>query len=216
MTPKRAITTTGTDTSRARQLSALRSRGLAKAPIIPPARPAGAVRADLSVGGAGGTEVTSRPSAGRTAPRPVRPPESIVGRRPDPRPMDLVEEFEIPVPGEWSELRISSNDRLDKFEKAKRTKAWREEAGRVASREWLFPKPHPFARLVVWYRFPDNTRREVANLQPTSKAIVDGLVDAGVLVDDRDEFADGPDNRREYPNGPYRVTVQVWTPADPS
>jgi hypothetical protein len=110
---------------------------------------------------------------------------------------------------DWQESRISANDRYGHFEKAKRTKRWRK-AGKLAARDVL-PEPLPWARLVVLYRFPDNLRRETSNLQPTSKAIVDGLVDAGVLVDDRDECCDGPDNRRAWPNGPHEVVVQVWT-----
>lgn len=66
------------------------------------------------------------------------------------------------------------------------------------------------ARIEIWYRFPDNRRREVANLQPTSKAIVDGLVDAGLLPDDQDEHCVGPDNRRLWPNGPHEVLVRVY------
>jgi len=124
--------------------------------------------------------------------------------------------FEFPVDlgllPDWRDARISANDRYGHHEKAKRTKAWREAAALAG---WS-GEPLPWARLVVWYRFPDNQRRETSNLQPTSKAIVDGLVDVGVLLDDRDEMADGPDNRREWPNGQHAVTVQVWTPAETS
>lgn len=215
--PKAAMKTTRDDTPRGRQLEAMRKRGLAKAPIVAPAKPGAGLSADLSPGRPRGAGRASKPGDGRTAPRPVRPAESIDGLNPDPRRLVLVEEFRVEIPGPWQETRISSNDRLDKFEKARREKLWRRASGLASPASLVEPylvEPYPFARLVVWYRFPSNIRREVSNLQPTSKNIVDGLVDAGLLVDDRDEFVDGPDNRREYPNGPHRVTVQVWTPAD--
>jgi crossover junction endodeoxyribonuclease RusA len=38
-------------------------------------------------------------------------------------------------------------------------------------------------------------RYDTNNFAPTTKAIVDGLVDAGVLVDDSTEWVIGPDHR---------------------
>lgn len=103
---------------------------------------------------------------------------------------------------------INANDRPHYHAKAKLTKAWRQ-AACVAVRAGFHPYRFELARVVVYYRFPNNRRREVSNLQPTSKAIVDGLVDALLLVDDDDKHVIGPDNRREYPNGPARVTVTI-------
>jgi hypothetical protein len=123
----------------------------------------------------------------------------------------MVAEFGVDIPGEWLDVRISANDRLDKRAEAKRVKLWRTAGAAAAGAAWS-AGPLPWARLIVRYRFPDYIRRETANLQPTSKAIVDGLVDAGLLLDDRDEFVDGPDNRRAWPNGQHAVVVQVWTP----
>jgi len=61
----------------------------------------------------------------------------------------------------------------------------------------------------IWalFRFPDNRRRDTANLYPTVKALVDGLVDEHRLVGDHDGVLDGPWLRREYPNGPLRITL---------
>ena len=106
----------------------------------------------------------------------------------------------------WTKTKISMNDRLYVHEKAKRTKWWRLAAARagrgVEQVEW--------ARVMVFFRFPTNHRREVNNLMPTSKAIVDGLVDAGIFPDDNDKFLVGPDNRREPINGSHRVLVRIY------
>ena len=45
------------------------------------------------------------------------------------------------------------------------------------------------------YEPPDRRRRDPANLYPSFKACVDGLVDAGVLPDDDAAHLDGPDMR---------------------
>lgn len=104
---------------------------------------------------------------------------------------------------------INANDRLHHHAKAKLTKAWRD----LAHDHAAYPADHGVryerARVVVTYRLANNRRREVSNLQPTSKAILDGIVDSGLLVDDDDSHCIGPDNRREYPNGPPRVTVTI-------
>jgi crossover junction endodeoxyribonuclease RusA len=103
---------------------------------------------------------------------------------------------------------INLNDRLHHHVKARLTKAWRE-AARDAILTGFHPDHYTRARIVVAYRFPNNRRREVANLQPTSKAIVDGLVDANLLPDDSDNEVVGPDNRRHVPNGSPLVTVTI-------
>lgn len=115
----------------------------------------------------------------------------------------------------WASWRMSMNDRYATVrvgrkeiqpEKIKRTQFWRARAHRAAANvpavEW--------ARVCIFYRFPTNHRREVANLQPTSKAIVDGMVDAGVFPDDNDNHVVGPDNRREPVNGPHQVIVRIY------
>lgn len=51
------------------------------------------------------------------------------------------------------------------------------------------------ARIEMWLTFPDHRRRDVGNLAPTAKALVDGLVDAGLLPDDDWRHLVGPDLR---------------------
>lgn len=125
------------------------------------------------------------------------------------QPKDLVEEFTIPVTEtQWREYHLSANQRLYHKERNKKTQWWRQIAA-IHCRNLRIPAMQQ-ARIEIWFRFPNNFRREVANLQPTSKAIVDGLIDAGLLPDDRDEFCVGPDNRRTWPNGPHEVVVRVF------
>nr|WP_303769103.1 hypothetical protein [Schaalia odontolytica] len=40
--------------------------------------------------------------------------------------------------------------------------------------------------------YPDRRRRDRHNLAPTIKAMLDGLIDAGLLPDDADRYLDGP------------------------
>lgn len=108
---------------------------------------------------------------------------------------------------------INANSRLHHHAKAKLTRIWRA-AAKEAAHE-LGPIHFERAHIVISYRFPTNHRREVSNLQPTSKAICDGLVDARVVPDDSDDYVTGPDNRRERPNGPLRVTITI-TSEDPA
>lgn len=65
------------------------------------------------------------------------------------------------------------------------------------------------AQITAWVAWPDRRRRDVHNLMPTLKALVDGLVDAGVLPDDSDRHLVGPDPRAS--GGPSRQ----WDPRFP-
>lgn len=88
---------------------------------------------------------------------------------------------------------INANDRLHRQEAARRTKAIRAAAKRQALDDLI---PHlDRAHIVFEYLPPDNRRRDSANWQPSAKAAVDGLVDAGVLDDDDHTRVTGPDPR---------------------
>jgi crossover junction endodeoxyribonuclease RusA len=105
---------------------------------------------------------------------------------------------------------INANGRLHHHAKAKLTKAWRE-AAYVAATARTFDS----AYITCAIRFPNNIRRDVGNYYPTAKAIVDGLVDAGMLPDDNDTHLVGPDMRRHIPNGTPLVTITI-TPLEDS
>lgn len=68
-------------------------------------------------------------------------------------------------------------------------------------------------RIIVTYGWTGPGRvRDSGNLQPTSKALVDGLVDAGIFPDDNDKWVVGPDNRfgdRSDRNGLVKITIEL-------
>lgn len=103
---------------------------------------------------------------------------------------------------------INANQRLHHHAKAKLTKAWRQAACEAVVTGFN-PDHYDRAHITVAIRFPTNHRRDVGNLYPTAKAIVDGLVDANLLADDDDTRVLGPDLRRHIPNGSPLVTVTI-------
>lgn len=111
-------------------------------------------------------------------------------------------ELTIPAPCDW----INANQRLHWAEKARRTKAWRTAAhyiaGAVPRRQRIFTTP---VHIVCTVHKTRNGRFDVSNLAPTSKALVDGLVDAGVIPDDSNQWVTGPDMRA----GEKRTTPAV-------
>ena len=69
------------------------------------------------------------------------------------------------------------------------------------------------SRVVITYGWTGPGRvRDAGNLQPTSKALVDGLVDAGVFPDDNDAWVEGPDNRfgeKSDRPGLVKITIRI-------
>lgn len=111
--------------------------------------------------------------------------------------------LELPA---WKKYRISANDRDARPVTAEKVKFWKT-LGTLAARAGRAPKLSR-GRVMVVFRFPDGTfTREVSNLQPTVKAIVDGLVVHGVFPDDNDKIVFGQDARRDPALGPLRVLV---------
>jgi hypothetical protein len=104
---------------------------------------------------------------------------------------------------------LNANDSLHFQAKGKLTKQWRR-AAELAVNALFEPYHYTRARVICTIRFPDNRRRDVGNWYPTAKACLDGIVDSQLLLfDDSDKYVVGPDMRREYPNGPARVTVTI-------
>lgn len=88
---------------------------------------------------------------------------------------------------------ITENQRLHWRVKALRTKAWRTATAWRARADKL-----PALRgadVVCELRFATRRRRDPNNWAPTAKACIDGLVDAGVFIDDDSTRVTGPDMR---------------------
>lgn len=68
------------------------------------------------------------------------------------------------------------------------TKAWREATWAAAVQIPARDRKRPASWVTVVLPVPDRRRRDPHNLTPTLKAIVDGLVDAGLWPDDTPEF----------------------------
>lgn len=88
---------------------------------------------------------------------------------------------------------ISSNQRLHYYIRNSLTQSWRQAAFVYARAAKL--RPLQRAHIAMTIGFPDGRRRDINNYQPTAKAIVDGLVDYGLLPDDNDHHLVGPDLR---------------------
>lgn len=103
--------------------------------------------------------------------------------------------------GPW----LNSNDRLHRQLEAKITKAWREKA--AASAKGIPPFAPP-VHIIAHIFKPRGGRYDPNNLAPTTKAIVDGLVDAGLLADDSTEYIMGPDHRHGG-KGPAEIVLEI-------
>lgn len=115
----------------------------------------------------------------------------------------------IPAPCDF----INSNQRLHPQAKAKLTRQWREAARKAA--QGTGPQPTP-AHLIAYITKPRGGRWDPNNWAGTSKACVDGLVDAGVFPDDSWDLIIGPDHRRAG-TGPAQLTITItpWTGEQP-
>lgn len=96
--------------------------------------------------------------------------------------------IDIPAPCQF----INSNQRLHRMAQAKLTKIWRQASAAAAHGHPTFTgRVHITAHIFK----PRAGRYDTNNLAPTTKAIVDGLVDAGLLLDDSTRYVIGPDHR---------------------
>ena len=80
---------------------------------------------------------------------------------------------------------LNANDRIHYKQRARRTERLRTEAFRVVGKH---PMTFGKVQIVCIFRAPDNRRRDTANLYPSYKACLDGIVDAGVIQDDNDKY----------------------------
>ena len=93
----------------------------------------------------------------------------------------------IPAPAKW----LNSNDRMHWRPKAKLTKTWRQ-AAHVYARQAKLPKGLTRVRIDAQVHKTTPNRYDAMNLYPTLKAVVDGLVDYGLVADDNNDQVTGP------------------------
>ena len=89
---------------------------------------------------------------------------------------------------------LTLNKSLHWAERARRTKVLRR-LGAWQARALQLPKMER-ARIIAWIQYPTARRADPHNASPTIKALIDGLIDYGVLPDDNSEHLEGPDPRR--------------------
>lgn len=116
---------------------------------------------------------------------------------------------EVPA-GEW----LTSNGRYHWASRARRTRKLRTRAALAARAARPRIPPMVRASITVHVHGRTRARTDPANAYPTIKAVVDGLVDAGVLPDDDAAHLDGPDMRLGDPDpampaGHHRLTVDI-------
>lgn len=99
----------------------------------------------------------------------------------------------IPAPAPWLNL----NTRADRRGRTADRRAWRN-AGKIWAHNQHLPKLHR-AQILVTLHFTDRRRRDPHNYMSTVKALVDGLVDYGLLPDDSSQYLIGPDLRMGEP-----------------
>ena len=103
---------------------------------------------------------------------------------------------------------INMNQRLHWAPKAERTRQWRIIARHVAENKGL-PKQLDHVRIIAHVHRTDNRSYDCHNYLPTAKAIVDGLVDYGLLPDDNNDHLEGPDMRRGQKHAQPGITITI-------
>lgn len=120
----------------------------------------------------------------------------------------ILVDFNVP-----DDLWLSANQRLHWAPKAQRTKALRV-LGRANARTLQVP-PLGTSHVAAFIGYPRNGKADPANAAPTVKALIDGLVDAGVWPDDDSTHVIGPTYLRGNKCDPNTHTVRlVLTPQE--
>lgn len=122
--------------------------------------------------------------------------------------------LEILVPaGEW----LSANDHRRRWDRAARAKALRARGGWLARAQGIRPVDG-LVRIVATIHGRTEVRSDPNNCADTTKPLIDGLRDAGVLVDDDHLHVIGPDHRWGKPDHAMRqgshVVVLTITPEE--
>ena len=102
-------------------------------------------------------------------------------------------------------LWLSANDRMHWAEKARRTKALRQ----IGAWADDLPTGLGATHVAAFIGYPRNGKADPANAAPTVKALIDGMVDAGVWPDDDSTHVLGPTYLRDpkTTDGTYSVRL---------
>lgn len=100
---------------------------------------------------------------------------------------------------------LTANQRIHHMAKARTSRQWRDTAAWRAFQDLRGVRVER-ARVVCELRFDKTRRRDPGNWAPTAKAVLDGLVDAGVFPDDDETHVTGPD-MRIGPSQPNEVLI---------
>lgn len=87
----------------------------------------------------------------------------------------------------WARPLLSLNDRPHPLRRAECVKTMRETAHILAKANNL-PRDKTHVIVTLFWRPPDNRRRDAENPIPVLKALCDGLVDYGLVPDDTPDF----------------------------
>lgn len=113
----------------------------------------------------------------------------------------------IDVPeGAW----LSSNDRRH-WADVKRRRALLRAMGKSAAIKACL-EPVQRAAITAYIQYATGGRADPNNAQDTTKPIIDGMVDAGIFVDDSSDYIIGPDHRRDTGRAPkhwHRVRLVI-------
>lgn len=113
--------------------------------------------------------------------------------------------FDVPA-----EHWLSANQRLHWAPKAKRTRALRDLAYYTTIDAPI--DRQGVSHVAAFIGYPRNGKADPANAAPTIKALIDGLVDAGVWPDDDSTWVIGPTYLRDPKSGQagiYRVRLVI-------
>jgi crossover junction endodeoxyribonuclease RusA len=139
-------------------------------------------------------------------PMPTWDPGSKPRTKPDGTRTKPREPGHLP-PSAMKRVFLNANHRVHYQTKSAIVRAWRHAAKTAAQRAF-----HGYRferiRLVAEFSKTRGGRYDAANLSPVAKAICDGLVDAGLVEDDSNEYVVGPDCRPGPPE-PLRPGVYL-------
>ena len=113
---------------------------------------------------------------------------------------------QIPAPCDWITLNGGHGNR---YAKARQTKTWRQAAAWHARTAHLPVMPGLVRIVATIHRDHNRGQWDATNWLPTAKAAVDGLRDAGVLLEDSNKWVVGPDMRAGDPWADAVLTLTI-------